>query len=139
MGSIAELLEEINTFLERLSEDAKQGMPILVEGPSDIRALEELGIRGNLIALKTNKKRLVDMIEHIECPPGGHIIILTDFDRTGRELAFLLVKELESMGLRADLTYWRWLRALVGSFAKDIEGLPSLVETLMRKARSRLR
>ena len=139
MGSIAKLIEEVNELLEKLSQDAKQGMPILVEGPSDIRALEELGIEGNLIALKTNGKRLIEVVERIECPPGGYIIILTDFDRTGRELALSLVEEFESMGLRADLTYWRWLKALVGSFAKDIEGLPSLIETLMRKARAKLR
>ena len=139
MNSMARLLEEINEFLERLSEDAERGTPILVEGPSDIRALRELGVRGSFIALKTNGKRLVDVVERIERPPGGEIIILTDFDRTGRELAFSLVKELECIGLRANLTYWRWLKALVGSFSKDIEGLPSLVETLMRKAKSRLR
>ena len=139
MSSMARLLEEINEFLERLSEDAEQGMPILVEGPSDVRALRELGVRGSFIALKTSGKKLVDVVERIERPPNGEVIILTDFDRTGKELAFSLAEELESAGLRANLTYWRRLKALVGSFSKDIEGLPSLVETLMRKARSRPR
>ena len=139
MGSIARLLEEIGELLQRLSEDAGRGTPIVVEGPSDVRALRELGVEGTVIALKTNGKRLIDVVERVGNPAGGEVIILTDFDRAGREYAFSLAEELESIGLRANLTYWRWLRALVGTFAKDVEGLPSLVETLMRKARSRLR
>jgi len=139
LGSIARLLEEIGELLQRLSEDAGRGTPIVVEGPSDVRALRELGVEGTVIALKTNGKRLIDVVERVGNPAGGEVIILTDFDRAGREYAFSLAEELESIGLRANLTYWRWLRALVGTFAKDVEGLPSLVETLMRKARSRLR
>jgi len=139
LGSIARLLEEIGELLQRLSEDAGRGTPIVVEGPSDVRALRELGVKGTVIALKTNGKRLIDVVERVGNPAGGEVIILTDFDRAGREYAFSLAEELESIGLRANLTYWRWLRALVGTFAKDVEGLPSLVETLMRKARSRLR
>jgi len=139
LGSIARLLEEIGELFQRLSEDAGRGTPIVVEGPSDVRALRELGVDGTVIALKTNGKRLIDVVERVGNPAGGEVIILTDFDRAGREYAFSLAEELESIGLRANLTYWRWLRALVGTFAKDVEGLPSLVETLMRKARSRLR
>ena len=139
MGSLSGLLEEISEFLERLSEEARAGMPILVEGQSDVRALEELGVKGKIIALKTDGKRLVDVVERIERSPSEEIIILTDFDRAGRELASSLAAELEGMGLRANLSYWRWLRTLVSSFTKDIEGLPSLVETLMRKAGLRAR
>jgi len=134
LGTLMELLEELNAVLARLSEDAERGVPLLVEGRSDIKALRELGINGCFIAVKANRKPLPDLALDI-CQMASEAIILLDFDSSGREDAMRLACELERLGVKADLGYWRQLRALVGSgsFTKDIEGLPSFIETLMRK------
>ena len=132
MGALQRLLEELNTVLARLSEEAGQGIPLIVEGRSDIEALRSLGIEGRFVALKAAGKPVPDLALEM-CEGVSEVIILTDFDSAGREQAHRLALELERLGIKANLAYWRYLMALVGSFTKDIEGLPSLIETLMRK------
>lgn len=133
MGALHRLLEELMDVLARLSEEAARGVPVLVEGRSDVKALRELGINGFLVAVRTSRKPMADLaLEFAEMT--DEVIVLTDFDPAGREQAKAWAHELERIGLKANLTFWRYLMGLVGSFVKDIEGLPSLVETLMRKA-----
>jgi len=139
MGSLSKLLDELTGLLERLSEEAERGTPIIVEGPSDVEALRTLGIHGTFVAVKACRKPLVDVVHDIPVSAGGEVILLMDFDRAGREQARKLAEELTGFGFKVNLSYWHYLMALVGSFAKDIEGLPSLVETLMRKVGPRLK
>jgi len=135
LGSLRDLLEEISSVLAKLSEEVASGVPVVVEGKSDVEALRSLGLEGQFIAVKSRREAISDMALEV-AEVGREVIILTDFDDAGRELAHRWAVELESLGLKANLTYWRHLKGLVGSFAKDIEGLPSLIETLMRKTGS---
>jgi len=137
MGSMGELLQELRDVLSRLSEEAASGKPLLVEGKSDVRALRSLGVEGRFITTKSGGRSIPDLALEL-ASSWDEVIILTDFDEAGRELARRWAVELEGLGLKANMTYWRWLRGLVGSFAKDVEGLPSLIETLMRKTGIRL-
>ena len=135
MGSLCDLLEEVRSVLAKLSEEVARGVPVVVEGKSDVEALRSLGLKGHFIAVKSRREAIPDVALEV-AEAGREVIILTDFDDAGRELAHRWAVELESLGLKANLTYWRHLKGLVGSFAKDIEGLPSLIETLMRKTGS---
>ena len=132
MGALQRLLEELDAVLNRLSEDVARGTPVVVEGKSDVEALRSLGIEGCFVLAKAHGKSLADLALEL-ASTSREVIILTDFDEAGRELAHRWMIELEGLGLKANLTYWRCLRGLVSSFTKDIEGLPSLIETLMRK------
>ena len=137
MGALRRLLEELLEVLARLSEEAASGVPVLVEGRSDVKALRELGVEGLLVAVRAGRKPMADLALEL-ASRADEVIVLTDFDPEGREQAREWARELERVGLRANLSFWRYLMGLVGSFAKDIEGLPSLVETLMRKTGHRL-
>ena len=137
MGALHRLLEELLGVLAKLSEEAARGVPVLVEGPSDVKALRELGVEGFLVAVKAKRKPVVDLVLEL-ADVADEVIVLADFDPEGREHAREWAYELERVGLKANLSFWRHLMGLVGSLAKDIEGLPSLVETLMRKTGHRL-
>ena len=133
MGAIHRLLEQLDEVLARLSDEASRGVPVVVEGRSDVEALRSLGIDGHFVVAKANSKPVADLALEL-ASRASEVIVLTDFDAAGREQAFLWALELERVGVKANLAYWRCLMSLVGSFAKDIESLPSLIETLMRKA-----
>lgn len=90
--------KRVRKQLERLLEDLRSST-IFVEGKKDLSALASLGctqlftISGNLrysceIAKKKNAKR---------------VIVLTDLDRRGDELADEAQKELERYGIKADI------------------------------------
>ncbi len=133
MGAIHRLLEQLDEVLARLSDEASRGVPVVVEGRSDVEALRSLGINGHFVVAKADSKPVADLALEL-ASRASEVIVLTDFDAAGREQAFLWALELERVGVKANLAYWRCLMGLVGSFAKDIESLPSLIETLMRKA-----
>lgn len=90
-----EKLAEIDKLLERL-----RGNWIFVEGKRDKSALQELGIRevytisGNL---RLSCQRLA------ERGYEGKVIVLTDLDRRGDELATLARDELEGQSVTADI------------------------------------
>jgi len=134
VGTLRELLEDVEELLAKLSEDVDRGIPVVVEGRSDVEALRSLGIRARFLVAKSCRRTVADMaLELASGSSAGEVIILTDFDAAGVEQARRWAEELESLGLKANLTYWRALRALVGSFTKDVEGLPGLVDTLRRR------
>ena len=137
MGALHRLLEELSNVIARLSEDVGRGVPIVVEGRSDVEALRALGVNGCFVIARQNGRTVADMVLEL-ANKADEVIILTDFDAAGQEQAMSWARELESLGLRANLSYWRYLKGLVGSFAKDIEGLPSLIETLIKKAGHRV-
>jgi len=137
LGALRRLLEELLDVLGRLSEEAASGVPVLVEGRSDVKALRELGVEGLLVAVRASRRPVADLALEL-ASLTDEVIILADFDPAGREQAREWARELERLGLKANLSFWRYLMGLVGSLAKDIEGLPSLVETLMRKTGHKL-
>ena len=51
-------LELIRNLLERLETKSAKGTPIVVEGRNDLKALNKLGITGDIILAKTSGKSL---------------------------------------------------------------------------------
>ena len=104
----------------------------MVEGRSDVEALRSLGIEGSFVVARSSRKPIPDLVLDLQ-DSCDEVIVLVDFDAAGREQARRWAEELERAGLKANLAYWRCLKALVGSFTKDIEGLPSFMGTLKRR------
>ncbi len=116
-----ENLDEIEELLDEIRELSEEGVPILVEGEKDSKSLRELGISGPIYQISSDKKTALNFLEGL----SGHarVLILTDFDRAGDELAQFSAKQLRSLDVEAVAEPRRRLKSLVRKFVKDVEGL----------------
>lgn len=110
------------SIMEELQNCAKQGMPILIEGKKDEEALRELGINGNFIKVSGSPLKLFEIAE-IAAKSSSKIIILTDFDKKGNELAKRLSEDIQRLGSHADLENRRKIMGITRRYIKDIESL----------------
>jgi len=127
-------LERVLHLLDDLASESARGIPILVEGRRDAEALKALEIRGEVIAVKTKSKNLLDQLSEVEERGKGEVVLLMDFDRRGKELMKYLTLCLEKMKIRPNTVFWRELSSLLRRDLKDIEGLPTYIRTLKGKA-----
>lgn len=128
-----EKLEKILQILDNLSSESGKGVPIIVEGKRDVKALSELKITGDIIAVKTKGKNLLEVLNEVESRGKDEAIVLTDFDRQGREMMNYLRQCLEEMKIKPNVTFWKELSGLLRKDIKDVEGLSAYIETLKRK------
>ncbi len=126
--------EKVLELLDRLINESAKGTLIVVEGHKDVKTLRKLGIKGNIISVKTRGKSILDVLGEVEKLGSREVIVLMDFDRRGRQLTKRFVQGFERMRIKPNLVFWRELRRLVGREIKDIEGLATYIETLKRKA-----
>jgi len=126
-------MEKVQLLIEKLAMDSAKGCLIVVEGQKDYRALRQLGISGDILTAKTSRKSFLDITEEIEKNPSSRVILLLDFDRRGKELTKRLIQHLEITRRKTNIDYWKELRALIGRDVKDIEGLPTYLETMNKK------
>ena len=77
--------------------DVKYNSPIVVvEGKRDERVLRNLGLNSLIIRTQTRRTREALVRAIVELAREGHsILLLTDFDREGRELEQFLMRELK--------------------------------------------
>jgi len=127
---LAQEVEKIENVLGRLREEVDRGTPLIVEGKNDVRALNRLEISGRLIALKSNRDSIFNRLEYDIL--GREVIVFTDFDRRGSELAKSVQNHLQRRGKRVNILFWRRVKKLVGRRVKDVEGLPSYLMKLRR-------
>jgi 5S rRNA maturation endonuclease (ribonuclease M5) len=127
-------LEKIYKLLERLEAKSQKGILIVVEGKNDIKALSNLGIKGDIISAKSSGKSFLDVLNEIENKARSEVILLFDFDRRGKEWTRRLAICLEGLKIVPNLLFWRSLLCLVGHEVKDIEGLDTYVVTLKTKS-----
>jgi len=125
--------EKILLLLNKLAIEAAKGIPIVVEGHKDIGALRQLNVNGKLVSSKTSGKSFLDILTEIEQQRVREVILLLDFDRRGVEWTHRLKQHLEKTKIKPNLSFWNQLYGLVGRDLKDIEGLPTYLETLKRK------
>jgi 5S rRNA maturation endonuclease (ribonuclease M5) len=126
-------IEKVQLLIEKLATDSEKGCLIIVEGQKDYRALRQLGINGKILTAKTSRKSFLDLVSEIEKNPSPQIILLLDFDRRGKELTKRLVQHLETVRIKTNADYWKELQALIGRDVKDIEGIPTYLQTLNKK------
>lgn len=120
MHLIQKQFDEIDKLVETLKQESELVTTlIIVEGNNDIRALQGVGIEQNIIAFKGHSQtEICDRASQFK-----KVIILTDFDAYGEELAKVLYENLSSRGIKVDLNYHRRLKFYFKKVSKDIEGL----------------
>lgn len=93
-------------LLDWVHEIRKSNLPIIVEGNKDKAALEQLGIT-RITTL--SKQPLFAVVEEL-AKTDKEIIILTDFDKKGKELYGTLKKHSEHVGLKVNHGFREWLQ-----------------------------
>lgn len=122
-------LQAVIELLETIVAHSKRGVPVVVEGPNDVRTLRRLGIQGPVLRAKARRLGLADFLQSVA--RNREVIILTDFDKEGRALAWRLRRDLSGMRVKANVEIWKQLKALVRS---EIVGIESLDRYLERRA-----
>lgn len=122
-----ETFEQVEELLNELRESASAGVPILVEGADDKRALRKLDIKEQIIRLSNSSKTLLNFLESLA--GFKQIIILTDFDRAGDKLAKFCAVHLKRLGVEPVVEFRQKLKALLRRDVKDIEGLAKFLRT----------
>lgn len=116
-----ETLERVEEILGELKEHAEAGVPIVVEGARDRESLLAMGVKGKISQISSGKRTALNFLENL----AGHsrIVILTDFDRAGEELARFCAKHLRNLGVEPIVEPRDKLKKLLHKDIKDIEGL----------------
>lgn len=125
-----EKIEKIEQVLIRLIEESAKGKPIVVEGKKDMFALQELGVSGPIVTVKTGGKSFLEAAAEIESLGVGEVILFLDFDRRGTEGTKRLQESLERGKVMANVKFWSELQGLAGREVQCIEGLTSYLGTL---------
>lgn len=113
--------QKLLSIMEELQDYAEQGIPILIEGKKDEESLKELGIDGNFIKVSGSPHKLFEIAEI--AAQSSKIIILTDFDRKGNELAQKLSEDIQRLGSYPNLQIRRRIMGITRRYIKDIESL----------------
>ncbi len=120
-----ETLEQVEELLDELREYSRSGVPTLVEGKDDERALRKLDVKGKIFKISSGNKTLLNSLEGLT--DFKQIIILTDFDRAGNKLAKFCAEHLKRLGVEPIIEVREKLRALLHKDVKDIQGLASFL------------
>jgi 5S rRNA maturation endonuclease (ribonuclease M5) len=120
-------LEELEKTIVDLIEENKT-TPVIVEGEKDVNALRKLGLTGEIITLNKGMSipNFCDMISQ----KYKKVILLTDWDKKGGRLCFILRKNLESL-VKCDIDYRGYFAKR--SMSRTIEGLTTWINTLKKK------
>jgi 2,5-diamino-6-(ribosylamino)-4(3H)-pyrimidinone 5'-phosphate reductase len=130
---LQEKQEKILQILTALAEESEKGTPILVEGQKDAAALRSLGVAGPVLTVKTGGKSFRQVLDGLERAGALEVVLLLDFDRRGKQGTHLLQMNLERAKIKANLSFWTALTALVGREVQCIESLTSYMRTLQEK------
>ncbi len=126
-------MEETERILKELRTQSDAGIPIIVEGRRDEAALRKLGVNGKIHCLKAAGESRHEFLERLD--GTSEAILLTDFDREGKELGTWLYRELSQRGIKSDYRLWRRIRSLARTEVHAVEELPSFVRALEARAR----
>ncbi|WP_297501840.1 toprim domain-containing protein [Thermococcus sp.] len=117
--------ENYKRFLQIIDELREFEGALIVEGMRDEVALRNLGVRAEIIRLSRLPLAEVALI----ASSHRDVMILTDFDRKGEELAKKLLRYLNGYPCRVDIKTWKELRKLV---RKDVKGVEDLYELYLK-------
>jgi 5S rRNA maturation endonuclease (ribonuclease M5) len=104
-----------------LSAANDESTVIVVEGDRDRRSLRSLGVSGQILLLHSGRgmSRLTRSLSH----PGKKVVVLTDWDREGGQLAHRLVELLTAEGVSVDAEFRRRLTRVLRGEVAHVEGL----------------
>ena len=114
--------------LEELKYYGEQGVPILIEGRKDEEALKKLGVEGEFIKVSGTPLNLFEIAEI--AAKSSKVIILTDFDKKGNQLAKRLSQDIQSLGSEPDMQIRRRIMGMTRKYIKDIQSLPRHINQL---------
>jgi 2,5-diamino-6-(ribosylamino)-4(3H)-pyrimidinone 5'-phosphate reductase len=120
--------EAVKELIGDVAAHSRRGVPVIVEGPNDVKTLRKLGITGPIFCAKSRRLGLVDFLDLIAT--YSEAIILTDFDKEGRALAWRLRKDLSQMRVKVNVEIWKQLKALARSEMVGIENLGKYLDRL---------
>lgn len=123
----SEVWERLEVTLEEIKDLSAEGVGIIVEGKKDEESLRELGVEGPVYQIPSGGKTPLNSLE--ELSGCEEVIILTDFDRTGEDLADFCREHLEKLDIKVLFRYRKKLKNLVRKAVKDIEGLAKFVRS----------
>lgn len=112
-------IERISDLIAELSDYSSEGIPILVEGMKDEQALRDLGVKGRIIRIRTQGKKTFELAE--ELASYKRVIVLTDFDQEGEEIAQEITCQLHMWGVQTIIR--RKARDAISWATRQIEGL----------------
>jgi 5S rRNA maturation endonuclease (ribonuclease M5) len=127
MLSAEERLEQLEKVIDDL-EDASIQTPIIVEGKRDVLALKLLGITTNVVSM--NKGVSIFSLAESMSRKHRQVIVLTDWDRRGGQLARMLKDAFAANGVSVNDSFRTHIVILSKKEIKDIEGLPGFIERL---------
>lgn len=119
--------EKLEKILWRIAGESTSGTIIIVEGRKDKEALRKLGLAGPIVCFKSSGRGLADFLGNIE---ARKIIVLTDFDKEGKDIAARINEELAHLDIKTDHTLRKRLGALVRQDARTIQDLFRYVERM---------
>lgn len=120
-------LEALEELISSILEASSRGAAIIVEGRRDEMALRRLGASGPVIL--ASRRPALDLAEDAG-ESYREVIVLTDWDQKGEEMARLLEKFLRHTPAVADLEIRGRLRKLVKKEIKDVESLAVYTERM---------
>lgn len=104
-----------------LSEEAYKGVPIIVEGRKDLESLKKIGIKGRICCIKSSRLNFTSLLDELK--KEKEMIIMTDFDKEGDELARQLSNSLIEMRVKVNSKIRSKMKSLVKSDIKAVEEL----------------
>jgi 5S rRNA maturation endonuclease (ribonuclease M5) len=122
-------LDALEELISALKEASSQGAAIIVEGRRDEMALRSLEVVGPVIM--ASRRPALHLAEEV-AQSYSEIILLTDWDRKGDEMAIAIEQHLRCTSSSTDLEIRSRLKKLVKKEIKDVESLGFYVEK-MRK------
>lgn len=131
-SSFQEKTEKLCLLLEKLAEKSSEGAIILVEGSKDAKTLKNHGIRGKICCLKNRRIPIYDLLNQY-VNTDEELIVLTDFDRRGIQLAKKIVTYMEKHGKPVNLNFWLAFHNLLLNDIKDVEGIETYLKNAKRK------
>ena len=131
-SSFQEKTEKLCLLLERLAEKSGEGAIIIVEGSKDAETLKSYGIKGKICCIKNRRIPIYDLLNQY-VNTDEELIVLTDFDRRGVQLAKKIVAYMEKHGKPVNLTFWATLYGMFSNDIKDVEGIGTYLKNAKRK------
>jgi len=127
MSSQRRRKEKLEKILRRIAVESTSGTAIIVEGSRDKEALRKLGLTGQILCFKSSGKGLTDFLSDIKARKA---IVLTDFDKEGRDISARINEELAHFSIKSDHVLRKRLGALVRQDARSIQDLFVYVERI---------
>jgi len=121
-------LEALEELVTELIEASSRGAAVIVEGMRDRDALRALGVTGPIFM--ASRRPALDLAEGL-AKEFKEIVVLTDWDDKGDEMAVKIEQHLRHTGSKTDMEIRSKLKKLVKKEIKDVESLNIYV----RKAR----